>query len=89
MVASLMRKEKIHAVVVGADRLAMNGDFANKIGTYQLAVLAKYFNVPFYVACPLATIDTTISSGEEIVIEERPSYEMRFVGTVRIAPDGE
>jgi len=87
MVASLMKKETIHAVVVGADRLVMNGDFANKIGTYQLAVLSKNFNVPFYVACPLSTIDTVKQHGDEIVIEQRPSYEMRFIGSTRIAPD--
>lgn len=67
---------------------AMNGDFVNKIGTYQLAVLASHFDVPFYVACPLSTIDTTLSSGSEIPIEERPANEMKFLGPIRLAPDG-
>lgn len=83
-----MRKEKIHAVVAGADRLVLNGDFANKIGTFQLAVLAKHFNIPFYVACPLSTIDINTSTGNEIVIEERSADELRFIGNFRIAPDG-
>uniref|UniRef100_A0A1B6E498 Methylthioribose-1-phosphate isomerase n=1 Tax=Clastoptera arizonana TaxID=38151 RepID=A0A1B6E498_9HEMI len=87
-VAALMRTRKITAVVVGADRVAANGDTANKIGTYQIAVVAKHHSVPFYVAAPLTSIDFTISSGEEIVIEERPSKEMTHVASVRIsAPD--
>lgn len=88
MVASLMRKEQIHAVVVGADRVVLNGDFANKIGTFQMAVLSKHFNVPFYVASPLSTIDMNMENGDQIVIEERPGDEMRFVGDTRLAPDG-
>lgn len=66
----------------------MNGDFVNKIGTYQLAVLCSHFDVPFYVACPLSTIDTSIATGSEIPIEERPANEMKFLGPVRLAPDG-
>ncbi|XP_046983040.1 methylthioribose-1-phosphate isomerase isoform X1 [Schistocerca americana] len=88
MVAALMKVRSISAVVVGADRVAANGDTANKIGTYQIAVVAKYHGVPFFVAAPLTSIDFSIPSGERIVIEERPEKEMTHMGDVRIAAQG-
>ncbi|MCL4542696.1 MAG: S-methyl-5-thioribose-1-phosphate isomerase [Deltaproteobacteria bacterium] len=84
----LMRKGKIDAVIVGADRIASNGDVANKIGTYQVAVLAKENNVPFYVAAPLSTMDLTLESGDEIPVEERDASEVVNVFGKRIAPNG-
>ena len=83
----LMRKGKIDAVIVGADRIASNGDTANKIGTYQVAVLAKENNIPFYVAAPLSTIDINLESGDEIPIEERDMEEVLTVFGKRIAPE--
>ena len=83
----LMRKGKIDAVIVGADRIASNGDVANKIGTYQVAVLAKENNIPFYVAAPLSTIDINLESGDEIPIEERDINEVVTVFGKRIAPE--
>ncbi|XP_037946457.1 methylthioribose-1-phosphate isomerase isoform X2 [Teleopsis dalmanni] len=80
MVAALLRAKHIAAVVVGADRVAANGDTANKIGTYQIAVVAKHHDVPFYVAAPLTSIDLQIPSGDHIIIEERPDREMTHVG---------
>lgn len=88
MVAALMKHRNISAVVVGADRVASNGDTANKIGTYQIAVLAKYHGVPFYVAAPFTSIDMKVVSGDHIVIEERPDHEMTHVGEHRIAAKG-
>ncbi|GJQ72622.1 hypothetical protein Trydic_g1286 [Trypoxylus dichotomus] len=88
MVAALMKLRNISAVVVGADRVAANGDTANKIGTYQIAVLAKFHNVPFYVAAPFTSIDAKIPSGDHIIIEERPDREMTHVGEHRIAAKG-
>lgn len=88
MVAVLLRTRNIAAVVVGADRVASNGDTANKIGTYQIAVAAKYHCVPFYVAAPLTSIDLAIPSGDRIVIEKRPDREMTHVGDYRIAAPG-
>ncbi|KAJ9596718.1 hypothetical protein L9F63_012260 [Diploptera punctata] len=88
MVSALMRARNITAVIVGADRVAANGDTANKIGTYQIAVVAKYHGVPFYVAAPFTSIDFAIPSGEHIVIEERPEKEMTHVGDMRIATPG-
>ncbi|CAG9839535.1 unnamed protein product [Diabrotica balteata] len=88
MVAAVMKFRHISAVVVGADRVAANGDTANKIGTYQIAVLAKYHGVPFYVAAPFTSIDVSIPSGDHIVIEERPDREMTHVGEHRIAAKG-
>ncbi len=79
MAAALMRKEKISAVITGADRIAANGDVANKIGTYALAVLAKAHSVPFYVAAPFSTFDFSLSSGESIPIEERSHDEVLSV----------
>jgi len=76
MAGHLMHCGDIDAVIVGTDRVASNGDVANKIGTYMIAVLAKRHNIPFYVACPLSTIDRSIDNGSEIPIEERPSEEV-------------
>ena len=83
----LMRKGMINGVIVGADRIASNGDVANKIGTYQVAVLAKENNIPFYVAAPLSTIDLNIKSGEEIPIEQRDGKEVSAVFGKKIAPE--
>ena len=87
MVGHLMKKGDVGAVVVGADRIASNGDTANKIGTYQIAVLAHEHGVPFYVAAPVSTFDLTISTGDEIPIEERSAEEVTHLRGVRIAPD--
>ena len=76
MSGHLMSHGEIDAIVVGTDRVASNGDVANKIGTYMVAVLAKRHNIPFYVACPLSTIDRSIESGKDIPIEERPTEEI-------------
>ena len=78
--ASLMQRREIDAVVVGADRIAANGDVANKIGTYALAVLASHHRIPFYVAAPLSTIDRNIENGDAIPIEERDGQELRGFG---------
>lgn len=88
MVAALMKTRTISGVVVGADRVAANGDTANKIGTYQIAALAKHHGVPFFVAAPTTSIDLSIPSGEHIVIEERPDREMTHIGDLRIAARG-
>lgn len=88
MVAALMQTKKVSAVVVGADRVAANGDTANKIGTYQIAVCAKFHNVPFYVASPLSTIDLATKTGEDILIEERSAKEMTHIKNIRITPEG-
>jgi methylthioribose-1-phosphate isomerase len=87
MVGHFMKAGKVNAVVVGADRIAANGDTANKIGTYQIAVLAREHGLPFYVAAPVSTFDLTIPSGEQIPIEERPAEEVTHFRGVRIAPD--
>ncbi len=81
-------KSDVDLVIVGADRIAMNGDFANKIGTYSKAVLAKENKVPFYVAAPVSTFDFNISTGKDIVIEERSEDEVLCVGECRVAPKG-
>jgi methylthioribose-1-phosphate isomerase len=83
-----MRLGRIQAVVVGADRIAANGDVANKIGTYQVAVLAREHGIPFYVAAPLSTIDPTVADGDLIPIEERAADEVTTIGAERIAPEG-
>lgn len=88
MVGALMRVKRVHAVVVGCDRVAANGDTANKIGTYQIAVLARYHSVPFYVAAPFTSVDMSVASGESIVIEQRPHREMTHVAEHRIAAPG-
>jgi methylthioribose-1-phosphate isomerase len=85
--ASLMARGQVDLVVTGADRIAANGDTANKIGTYSLAVLARHHGVPFYVAAPFSTIDPAIASGEAIPIEERDAAEVRRVGAQRTAPE--
>ncbi|KAI8773253.1 hypothetical protein BgiMline_014325 [Biomphalaria glabrata] len=85
MAAACMSSNKIHAVIVGADRVVANGDTANKIGTYQLAIVAKYHGVPFYVACPRTTFDPHIKSGKDIHIEIRPQDEMTTLKGIRIA----
>ncbi len=84
----LIRDGKIDVIIVGADRIASNGDTANKIGTYMLSQIAKDFNVPFYVAAPISTIDFDIKSGEQIVIEERDISEVTHIDGIRIAPEG-
>jgi methylthioribose-1-phosphate isomerase len=86
MAAYLMQLGRVDMVVVGADRIATNGDTANKIGTYGLAVLCKHHNIPFVVAAPKATIDFGISSGKEIPVEERPAKELKEVQGVAVAP---
>lgn len=88
MAGSLMRKGLIDAVIVGADRIARNGDTANKIGTYSLAALAKEHGLPFYVAAPISTIDLSLPTGEGIIIEERSPDEVTGFQGVRAAPEG-
>ncbi|MES9683823.1 S-methyl-5-thioribose-1-phosphate isomerase [Bacillus sp. AFS001701] len=88
MVGYLLQNKKVDAVIVGADRITANGDTANKIGTLQLAILANFYQVPFYVAAPLSTIDLSIDTGNEIVIEQRDRTEVTHIGNVQIAPEG-
>jgi methylthioribose-1-phosphate isomerase len=88
MAGALMRQGKVNFVVVGADRIAANGDTANKIGTYSVAVLAREHQIPFYVAAPLSTIDLNTPDGEHIPIEERNSKEVTHVAGSQLAPDG-
>jgi methylthioribose-1-phosphate isomerase len=88
MSASLMRQGKVNFVVVGADRIAANGDTANKIGTYGVAVLAREHGIPFYVAAPLSTIDLRTPDGTHIPIEERSAREVTHVGGSQVAPAG-
>jgi methylthioribose-1-phosphate isomerase len=88
MAGHVMKCGKVDAVVVGADRIAANGDTANKIGTYMVAVLAREHGLPFYVAAPLTTLDLSLASGEEIPIEERDSTEITHIREYRLAPDG-
>lgn len=88
MAAHCMQRGLIHAVVVGADRIAANGDTANKIGTYSLALVAKAHNIPFFVAAPLSTVDFELASGSQIPIEERDPAEIYAVGDTIITPDG-
>ena len=85
---SLMRQKRIDLVITGADRIAANGDVANKIGTYQVAVLAKTNKIPFYVAAPLSTIDPSIKNGEIIPVEERGPEEICRFGKLEIGPPG-
>src|ERR1700723_179073 len=87
MVGHFLKTGKVGAIVTGADRIAANGDTANKIGTYQIAVLAKENRVPFYIAAPISTFDLSIASGEEIPIEERSAEEVTHIQGVRIAPN--
>src|SRR6185503_19005400 len=88
MAGSVMQSGKVNAVVVGADRIAGNGDTANKIGTYMVAVLARKHKIPFYVAAPISTLDLSLSSGEQIPIEERDPIEVTHIRDQQIAPDG-
>jgi methylthioribose-1-phosphate isomerase len=88
MSGHLMSQGEIDAIIVGTDRVAANGDVANKIGTYMVAVLAKRHSIPFYVACPLSTIDLNIPDGKAIPIEERPANEVKGFGELHWAPEG-
>ncbi len=88
MAGHIMKQGKVDCVVVGADRIASNGDTANKIGTYMVAVLAKQHNIPFYVAAPISTLDLAIATGDDIPIEERAAMEVTHVGGQQLAPDG-
>lgn len=88
MAGHFMQKKQVDVVVVGADRIAANGDVANKIGTYMVAVLAKNHNIPFYVAAPISTLDLSLASGEEIPIEERSADEVTTINNKRMAPEG-
>jgi methylthioribose-1-phosphate isomerase len=87
MVGHFLKTGGVNAVVVGADRIARNGDTANKIGTYGIAVLAKENHVPFYVAAPISTLDLSLATGDQIPIEERSAAEVTHLAGVRIAPD--
>ena len=88
MAGSLMAAGEVDLAIVGADRIAANGDVANKIGTYSLAVLARHHDIPFYVAAPTSTIDPATPSGADIVVEQRSGDEVVQVGGVRLAPEG-
>jgi methylthioribose-1-phosphate isomerase len=88
MAASLMRQGKIQAVIVGSDRVAANGDVANTIGTYGVAILAKEHGIPFYVACPWSTIDLATANGDAIPIEQRPAIEVTHHGGKQLTPYG-
>jgi methylthioribose-1-phosphate isomerase len=86
--ASLMRDGKVDCVIAGADRIAANGDTANKIGTYALAVLAQHHGIPFYIAAPSSTLDGSLPNGDAIPIEERHASELTHIEGVQVAPDG-
>ena len=88
MSGHVMKKGRVQAVVVGSDRIAANGDVANKIGTYMVAVLAKQHGIPFYVAAPLSTVDLNCPTGEQIPIEERDIREVTHVKDIQLAPEG-
>jgi methylthioribose-1-phosphate isomerase len=88
MAGYLMSKGEIDCVIVGADRIAANGDVANKIGTYTVAVLAREHNLPFYVAAPISTIDLSLADGSLIPIEERDAREITHLGDRQLAPEG-
>jgi methylthioribose-1-phosphate isomerase len=88
MAGSMMRQGKIGAIVVGADRIAANGDVANKIGTYSVAVLAREHNIPFYVAAPISTVDLACPTGAEIPIEQRNVKEVTHIAGKQMVPDG-
>jgi len=88
MAGYFMSKGEVSCVIVGADRIALNGDTANKVGTYTLAVLAKENNIPFYVAAPLTTVDPSLASGDKIPIEQRSPEEVTHIQGVSIAPEG-
>ncbi len=86
--ASLMKQQRIDWIIVGADRITANGDVANKIGTYSVAVLARQHNIKFMVVAPISTIDMNLSSGDQIMIEQRPSEEVLTINNLAIAPKG-
>jgi methylthioribose-1-phosphate isomerase len=88
MAGAMMSQGRIGAVIVGADRIAANGDLANKIGTYTVAILAKEHDIPFYVAAPFSTVDLDTPSGEHIPIEQRSTREVTHIAGKQIAPDG-
>jgi methylthioribose-1-phosphate isomerase len=88
MAGHIMKQGKIDCVVVGADRIAANGDAANKIGTYMVAVLAKQHNIPFYVAAPLSTVDLATATGDDIPIEQRDAREVTHLSDRQLTPDG-
>jgi methylthioribose-1-phosphate isomerase len=88
MAGHVMKSGKVNAVVVGADRIAANGDAANKIGTYMVAVLARKHEIPFYVAAPISTLDLSLKTGEEIPIEERDGREITHIGANQLGPEG-
>lgn len=88
MAGYFMRRGEVDCVIVGADRIVANGDVANKIGTYSLAVLAKAHRIPFYVAAPTSTIDLSLATGDEIPIEQRSTDEVTHLGSQRLAPEG-
>lgn len=88
MAGYLMQQKMVDLVIVGADRITANGDAANKIGTYSLAVLAKHHGIPFYVAAPMSTLDYEMETGAEIEIEQRSSDEVVFIGGKRMVPEG-
>jgi methylthioribose-1-phosphate isomerase len=88
MAGAMMRQGKIGAIVVGADRIAANGDVANKIGTYSVAVLAKEHGIPFYVAAPISTVDLETPDGSKIPIEQRNAKEVTHIAGKQMVPDG-
>jgi methylthioribose-1-phosphate isomerase len=88
MAGYMMSRSEVDCVIVGADRIAANGDVANKIGTYTLAVLAREHGIPFYVAAPISTIDLLVPDGSRIPIEERDRREVTHIGGKQMAPDG-
>jgi methylthioribose-1-phosphate isomerase len=88
MAGSLMGRGQVDVVVVGADRIARNGDVANKIGTYSVALLARAHGIPFYVAAPISTLDLSLADGSQIPIEERAPEEVTHHGGRRLAPEG-
>ena len=88
MAGDLMKQGRIQAVIVGADRIAANGDTANKVGTYSLSVLAQHHRIPFYVAAPSSTFDLSIENGAQIPIEQRNASEVTWLGDKHVAPDG-
>lgn len=88
MAAHIMKTQGVSAVIVGADRIAANGDTANKIGTYGLAILSRYHRIPLYIAAPVSTIDSDTKTGDDIRIEERPHEEVLSINGIRLAPRG-
>jgi len=88
MAAHIISQGLVNLIIVGADRVAANGDVANKIGTMGLAIISRHFSIPFYVACPYSTVDFFTPKGSEIIIEEREDAEVAYCGSCRIAPEG-